>query len=83
MPEFLEKVAHLEACNFIKNGLQHKCFTVNFAKLLKALCRTSPVRGSNINSIFLALRPRKTYIYIFPALLFLDISKQLHVPYRS
>ena len=61
----------------------HRCFTVNFAKLLKALCRTPLVSASNFNSTFLTLRPRQTYIYVFPALRFLDISKPLHVPYRS
>ena len=47
-------------------GLQHRCFTVNFAKLLKSLFRTPPVSASNFNSTFLTLRPRKTYIYFFP-----------------
>ena len=77
---FLEKVAHYQTCNFVKKRLQHKCFTVNFAQLLKALRRTSPVSSSNFNSTFLALRPRQVYIYVFPALLFLDISKPLHTP---
>ena len=80
---FLEKVAHHQACNFIKKVLKYRCFTVNFAKLLKALCRTLPVSASNFNSTFLTLRPRKTYIYVFPAFLFFDISKPLHVSYRS
>ena len=26
------------ACNFIKKGLWHRCFPVNFAKFLKTLC---------------------------------------------
>ena len=77
---FLEKVAHYQTCNFVKKRLQHKCFTVNFAQLLKALRRTSPVSSSNFNSTFLALRPHQVYIYVFPALLFLDISKPLHTP---
>ena len=77
---FLEKVAHYQTCNFVKKRLQHKCFSVDFAQLLKALCRTSPVSSSNFNSTFLALRPRKVYIYVFPALPFLDISKPLHTP---
>ena len=67
---FLDKVAHHAACNFIKKGFQHRCFTVNFAKLLKTLWRTPPVSASNFNSTLLTLRPRKTYIYIFSALLF-------------
>ena len=66
---FLGKVAHQQTCNFIKKRLQHRCFAVNFAKLLKSLCRTPPVSASNFNSTFLTLRPRKTYIYVFPALL--------------
>ena len=67
---FLEKVAHHQACNLIKKRVQRRCFTVNFAKLLKALCRTPPVSASNFNSTFLTLGPRKTYIYVFQALLF-------------
>ena len=54
---------------------------MNFAILLKALCRTPLVSASNFNSTFLTLIPRKTYIYVSPAIL--DISKPLHVPYRS
>ena len=57
--------------NFIKKRLQHRCFTKNFAKLFRALCRTPPVSASNFNLTFLALGPRKTYIYVFSALLFL------------
>ena len=64
---FLEKIAHHQACKFIKKRLQHRWFTVNCAKLLKALCRTPSVNASDFNSIFLTLRPRKTYIYVFPA----------------
>ena len=70
---FLEKVARHQASNFIKMRHQHRCFTVNFAKLLKALCRTPPVSASNFNSTLLTLTPRKTYIYVFPALLFWGI----------
>ena len=55
---------------FIKKRLQNRCFTVNSAKLLKVLCRTSPVSVSNFNSTFLTLRPRQTYIYVFQTLLF-------------
>ena len=57
---FLEKVAHHQVCNVIKKRLQHRFFTVNFAKLLKALFRTPPVSASNFNStFFLTLRPGK------------------------
>ena len=77
---FLEKVAHHQACKFSKKRLQHRCFLVSFAKWLKALCRTPPVSVSNFNSTFLTLRPRKTYVYVFSAILFLHISKPLHVP---
>ena len=38
---FLEKDSHYQAYNFIKKRLQDRCFTANFAKLLKALCRNS------------------------------------------
>ena len=80
---FLEKIAHHQACKFIKKRLQHRYFNVNFAKLLKTLCRTLPVSASNFPSTFLTFRLCKTYIYVFPALYFLDISKPLHVPHRS
>ena len=49
---FLEKLARHQGCNFIKKRLQHRYFTVNFAKLLKALCRTPPLSASNFNSTF-------------------------------
>ena len=80
---FLEKIAHHQACKFIKKRHQHRYFNVNFAKLLKTLCRTPPVSASNFPSTFLTFRLCKTHIYVFPALLFLDISKPLHVPDRS
>ena len=80
---FLEKIAHHQACKFIKKRLQHRYFNVNFAKLLKTLCRTPPVSASNFLSTFLTFILCKTYIYVFPALLFLDISKPLKVPHRS
>ena len=67
---FLEKVAHHQACKFIEKRLQHRCFTMNFTKLLKALCRTPPVSASDASSTFLTLRPCKTHIYVFVALLF-------------
>ena len=36
--EFLfDKVVGLQVCNFIKNRLQHRCFPVNNAKLLKTI----------------------------------------------
>ena len=37
MPEFVfGKVVHHQGCNFIKKRLQHRCFTVNFAILIKS-----------------------------------------------
>ena len=37
MLEFLfNKVAGLQACNFIKKRLQHRCFSVKFTKSLRA-----------------------------------------------
>ena len=70
MPEFflLDEVAHHQACNFVKKRLQHRCFTVNFAKFLKAPSRTPPMNASAVIAAFLILRPQKTYIYVFPAL---------------
>ena len=67
---FLEKVAHHLSCNFIKKRLQHRCFTVNFVKLPKALLRTASATASNFISTLLTLRLHKTHIYVFPALLF-------------
>ena len=63
---FLDKVAHDQACNFLK---RNRCFTVNFEKLFKALCRTPTVSASNFNSTFLTLKMdifnRKMDIYVF------------------
>ena len=42
--------------------------------MLEALCKTPPVSASDFNSTYLTLRPRKTYIYVFPASLFLFLS---------
>ena len=37
MLEFLfNKIAGLQTCNFIKNRLQYRCFTVKFAKFFKS-----------------------------------------------
>ena len=35
LESFLNKVASLKACNFIKKRLQHKRFSVKFAKCLR------------------------------------------------
>ena len=65
LPEFLsDKFVHHQACNFIKKRLQLRCFTVNFAKLFSA-----PLSVSHFNTTFLTLNLRRTYIYIFQALL--------------
>ena len=32
---FFNDIAGLKACNFIKKGLQHRCFPVNIAKFLR------------------------------------------------
>ena len=32
----LKKVAGRKVCNFVKKGLQHRCFSVNIAKFLRA-----------------------------------------------
>ena len=36
MWSFLNKVADLQACNFLKKRLQNRCFPVNIAKFLRA-----------------------------------------------
>ena len=56
----------------------HSC-----SPLLKAPCRTPPVSAFNLSAIFLTLRPRKTYIYVFQKFLLFHIANPLHVPYRS
>ena len=76
---FLIKLHIIKPVTLLKRD---RCFTVNFEKLIKALCRTPTVSASNFNSTFLTPGLRKTYIYVFPALLFFVISKALHVPHR-
>ena len=46
------KVANLQACNFFKNRLQHKCFSVNIAKSLR-----TPI----LKNIFERLESRKIF----------------------
>ena len=71
MFEFLlKKVASLQAYNFIKKRLQHRCFPVNIAKFLRTafLWNTSPVA---------AIEPTEdTYEY----LLFFSFSKNKSLP---
>ena len=61
MPELflLDEVAHDQACNFIKKRFQRRCFTVDFAKFLKAPSRTPPVNAFAVRTTFLILRPRR------------------------
>ena len=87
---FLKKLHSIKSATLLKRyfstdfaRLLKRYFSTDFARLLKALCKTPPVSGSNFNSTFLTLGPRKTYIYVFPVLLFLDIFKPLYVTYRS
>ena len=51
---FLIKLQTLSAgpqpCNFIKNGLQHRCFPMNLLKFLRLICRTPPVAASFFSS---------------------------------
>ena len=59
MLEFLSnKVAGLQACNFIKKRLQHRCFSVKFAKSLRASFLQNTSGGCFwkylINSLFIA-----------------------------
>ena len=35
LDSLLNKVTDFQACNFIKMGLQHRCFPVKFAKVLR------------------------------------------------
>ena len=35
LESIFDEVAGLKICNFIKKGLQHKCFPVNIAKFLR------------------------------------------------
>ena len=48
---FFNKVADLQACNFIKKKLQHRCFPVNTAKflrtpILKKICQRRLLKAS-------------------------------------
>ena len=63
MPEFflLDKRVHHQACNFAKKILQHRRFTVYFAKLVKAPCRTLLVSAYDFNANFITVKPRKTF----------------------
>ena len=47
---FFDGVAHHPACNLIKKRLHHRCFTVNFAKVLKALCKSPPLSVADFNT---------------------------------
>ena len=51
MESLFNKVVDLQACNFIKKGLQYSCFTVKFAKFQKNtfLRRTPPFVASEPN----------------------------------
>ena len=70
---FFDKVVHDQACNFIEKKLQHRCFTVNFTKLLKALCRTPSVSASNFNLTLLNPQTAKDVYLRFPGLLKIKI----------
>ena len=71
LPEFLsDKVVHDQVSHFIKNRLHVRCFAVNFPNCFKHLFyKTPPVSVSHFNSTFLTLSLRRTYIYMFQALL--------------
>ena len=58
MPEFflLDEVILHQPCNFIKKRLQRRCFTVNFAKSLKAPSRTPPVNASAANATLIVCK---------------------------
>ena len=58
----LDKVAHHQACKFIKKRLQ--MFYCEFCEIVKSPLKNS----SDFSATLLTLRPQKTYIYIFPAL---------------
>ena len=38
---------HLKACNFIKKRLQHRCFPVNIAKLLRTVFYRTPMAAGS------------------------------------
>ena len=58
MESLFNKVVDLQACNFIKKGLQYSCFTVKFAKFQKNtfLRRTPPFVASEPNWNILTLK---------------------------
>ena len=57
----LDKVVHHQACNFAKKRLQHRRFTVYFAQLVKAPCRTQLVSAYDFNATFITIKQRKTF----------------------
>ena len=65
---FFNKVSDLQACNFIKKRLQHRCFPVKFAKflrtaILKNIYEQQQFYGSPISSQFLISIPPVTCIF--------------------
>ena len=49
---FLDKVADLKVCNFIKKRLQHRCFPVEFHKFLRASFFTEHLRWLLLEGVF-------------------------------
>ena len=72
MLEFLfDKLAGLQACNFVKNRLQHKCFPMKSAKFLRALSyrelgvQQETLRNFSINgTLFEKYSPRTTISFL-------------------
>ena len=52
---FLNKIAGLQTCNFIKKRLEHRCFPVNIAKFLRTLSSIVTEGTSNKISYFLSV----------------------------
>ena len=64
VPEFLFLIK-------LQKETSAEMFCCELCEIVKSTCRTPPVSASNFTSTIFTLRPRKTYIYVFPAFLFL------------
>ena len=65
LESLFSKVASLEACNFIKKRLQHRCFPVNIAKFLRKFYLKNTTGGCfcTLNSSGILNGKLMTYIF--------------------
>ena len=70
----VNKVASLQACNFIKKGLQHRCFLANIAKLLstnftyfwvpilKKICASGTLGSNGLTQLYINKHELRVHI---------------------